>query len=214
MKAFIMMKKRINQNLTQVISKINKDNDTIDMVQGIPPEFFEVSQDNRNSYEQFVTEILQPPSSYTGKSNPFHSCVEITQFCKYEGQMNPNTEKPEGLGKMVEDGDYYEGVFFDGKLNGPGRCLVNGDLYEGNFQMGKLEGQGIIRSLEGMEYQGEFKDGVKHGQGVEKWENGSKYEGQFVKGEKDVKGKFTWTEDGNSYDGELKNGNLHGWGKI
>lgn len=180
----------------------------------MPEDFFEISLDNRNSYQQFVNDVLEFPSSYQGSQNKVLATFQLQSGSKYQGQVDANNS-PEGLGKLVDSrGNFYEGVFKGEKLNGPGRALVNGDLFEGNFSDGKLDGKGKNYSIEGMKYEGEFKEGKKHGTGMETWENGAFYKGTFVEDQKDVKGTFKWPEEGNSYVGELKDGNLHGFGNF
>jgi len=52
------------------------------------------------------------------------------------------------------------------EYNGMGRkTFPNGDFFEGHFRKGKMEGQGMLVSSRGDVYTGKFKNGFKHGKG-------------------------------------------------
>lgn len=52
------------------------------------------------------------------------------------------------------------------EFNGTGRKqFPNGDFYEGYFRTGKMEGRGVLVTSRGDVYEGIFKNGFKHGKG-------------------------------------------------
>ena len=45
----------------------------------------------------------------------------------------------------------------------------NGNYYEGEFRRGMMEGKGVYTWKDGRVYEGEFKNNKKEGQGIMKW---------------------------------------------
>lgn len=69
------------------------------------------------------------------------------------------------------------------EYDGMGRKqFPNGDFYEGHFRKGKMEGKGVFVSARGDVYDGTFKNGFKHGKGVIRYRGGEGgyYEGDWV----------------------------------
>ena len=62
-------------------------------------------------------------------------------------------------------------------------------IYEGECKKGLAHGTGTAEGID--KYQGEFKKGLPHGKGVYTWSNGMMYDGEFRNGEKDGEGKMT-----------------------
>lgn len=56
--------------------------------------------------------------------------------CQYQGQMNKETGRREGLGTLTRaDGSYYYGMWVGGKRHGRGReVTVNGLVFEGEYK--------------------------------------------------------------------------------
>jgi hypothetical protein len=116
------------------------------------------------------------------------------------------------------DGSEYIGHCLVGQLSGQGkfRDAANESLYEGEFLAGKYHGRGRI-SGPGYVYEGEFVGGVRSGKGKEVLETGDQYEGTFARGVREGHGTLrSVAADGleASYEGEFKNGLLHGAGKL
>ena len=92
-------------------------------------------------------------------------------------------DKYEGYGKFVlENGDYYEGEFKNGKRNGTGIFYTkNGQiLYAGDYTNDFPEGYGKFFGNKFL-YEGEFKKGKKNGKGKLFLSDGTIiYSGNFI----------------------------------
>ena len=154
----------------------------------------------------------------------------------YKGSWNFQGKK-ESFGILVDSkGNKYIGEWKDDQFNGKGRLLsINGDFYEGDFVLGKMEGNGIFHSTKyGYNYTGEFKnnkfhgkgkliyddnttyegsfsEGYMNGEGNLLFKNGAYYKGNFEKNKFNGKGKF-YFENGRKYDGDWKNNDMDGFG--
>jgi hypothetical protein len=121
----------------------------------------------------------------------------VTQWLQ-DGNLLGRTEaehrngRPEGRGLMFDRfGNRTEGEFVDGVLNGRGIFTdVKGSRIVANFVNGKMEGRGVITFAGG----------------------GGKIDADFVNGEA-VRG-IAVTPAGERYEGELKNLQRHGKGKL
>ena len=69
---------------------------------------------------------------------------------------------------MIEDGNFYEGEFKNGKFDGKGLYKYkNGDIYRGEFKEGYRDGKGIyLWNDNKFKYDGEWKNDLKHGIGT------------------------------------------------
>ena len=96
----------------------------------------------------------------------------------------------------------------------PDAILPDGSRYSGDLVDGRFSGQGKLVFLSGGYYEGSFVDGVFHGPGLMVFVNGDRWEGNFNEGQ--ATGEFTVTRDdaATRYVGSLKNGYLHGRGKL
>jgi hypothetical protein len=113
--------------------------------------------------------------------------------------------------------------------------LPDGGRYSGEMVDGKIQGKGVIRWDNGSFYKGEFQNGVAHGKGHHVYADGSVYEGQFSQGMISGFGKLSdatngvyegefkadritgngrWVTKAFDYQGELKNNQFNGEGKI
>jgi hypothetical protein len=107
----------------------------------------------------------------------------------YEGERNA-TGQPHGKGNMkFENGDYYSGSWFKGKLHGSGsaKFLVDADsndykLYKGEFQNGKQHGFGKFTWPDGEFYDGQWQNGLFHGDGIYGTPDGVSTHYSFSKG--------------------------------
>lgn len=72
-----------------------------------------------------------------------------------------------GYGKFqMVDGSYYEGIFFNGEIDGKGMrfFLQIGSKYIGQFVKGELYGRGIMVYIDGLMYEGEWYRNRKYGE--------------------------------------------------
>lgn len=120
---------------------------------------------------------------------------------------------PHGKGKMIYDnGDVYEGEWFDGKENGYGIRYAyfedEGELhkeYEGEWKDNKREGLGISYYEDGnKEYEGSWKNDNINGHGILYSVYGYKYyDGEFYESGFNGHG-ISFDEDGNKeYEGAV-----------
>jgi len=144
-----------------------------------------------------------------------------------------------GVKKQFPDGSCYIGECNEkGVPHGRGKFVSSsGDVFEGEFQNGRIEGRGSLTDKAGNRYVGTFKDSLRHGKGVEKMATGDIYEGQFLNDKRcgygtlykfdkaefsgnfdnnqfDGYGTYTWPDKKQSYEGNWKNGKMHGRGKL
>ena len=118
---------------------------------------------------------------------------------------------PHGRGfKILVNGGVIEGNWKDGVLNGKSRLIYsNGDYFEGEFLNGTIQG-GVLVSKNGSRYEGEWENYKQNGKGKEIWEDGAEYNGRIYLGEftNDLRngfGKLIWP-NGKSYAGRWING--------
>jgi hypothetical protein len=156
----------------------------------------------------------------------------------YDGTWE--NDEPNGIGKYSypDRETTYEGEFKNGEFSGHGvyKSKPNAIIYRGEFKNDLRNGMGFLYSKGGMLY-GEYKndrlirgtgkrrfgesDSTMEGDfeneklkyGKRTWPNGDTYVGAFDKNGDidDGKGVFTWAS-GWKYDGEYKDGLMHGFG--
>ncbi len=92
--------------------------------------------------------------------------------------------------------------------------FANKNKFSGKIKNG-LYNYGELVNQNGSRFEGEFFLGgaCSDGKIIFKYENGDTYEGQWKDGLKHGNGKFTW-EDGGAYEGQWKDGLMHGNGKY
>ena len=136
----------------------------------------------------------------------------------YKGSWNLN-KKYHGYGVKYEFNllnnidSRTEGTFNNGLLFGFGRIILsNGEIFFGKFMYGKMTGMGEYQRIDGSKYIGEFSEGIPHGKGKEKMSDGSNFEGYYFGGIR-KEGKITW-KDGSSYEGYFENDKFNGFGKY
>ena len=133
----------------------------------------------------------------------------------YKGSWN-NYGYKEGFGIFIDSkGNKYAGEWKDDKFNGKGRLFsVQGDYYEGYFNDGIMEGHGMYYSKKsGYKYLGEFKNNKFHGNGKMIYDDKTTYEGSFVDGYKHGEGKLVFS-DGAYYEGHFDKNIFNGKGKF
>ena len=133
----------------------------------------------------------------------------------YKGSWNSKGLK-EGFGTFLDsEGNKYIGEWKDDKFNGKGRLFsIYGDYYEGYFCDGVIEGNGLYYSkMNGYKYFGQFKNNKFHGKGKLEYDNKIIYEGNFAEGYKEGLGQLTFG-DGAYYKGNFVKNNFNGNGKF
>ncbi len=153
----------------------------------------------------------------------------------YEG--NFQDDEPNGKGKKTnKDGSYYEGEFKCGSKHGKGKEVdAKGNIYEGTYEINKPIGIMKVKLINNCIYEGEILNYKFHGQGKLTTPKGTTYEGKWENGfrvgkhkcisenevynadcsydEKKKTIKIIW-DDGQSYEGEYKDGLYNGKGKY
>jgi hypothetical protein len=114
-----------------------------------------------------------------------------------------------GAGVLVtSQGDRYEGVFRNFKLEGEGRWKSrHGDFYKGSFRSGKINGKGKLTLSNGDFYIGSFKGGKFHGKGKYSFKNGDSYIGDWQYGKMNGRGTY-YFKNGRHKEGNFKDGKL------
>ena len=108
----------------------------------------------------------------------------------------------------------FTGTTRGGKQHGQGKQeFDNGDVYEGDWFDGKPHGYGTFSYGNKAQYVGDFRNGARHGQGTYKFANGNVYSGEWNAGKRSGKGKYK-SADGNAYEGNFENNAFHGQGAL
>ncbi|KAJ8770367.1 hypothetical protein K2173_014980 [Erythroxylum novogranatense] len=152
-------------------------------------------------------------------------------------EIEPSPSEPYLCEKVMPNGDYYTGQWFDnfphgqgkhlwadgcmyiggwsrGKTNGRGRfSWPSGAIYEGDFKTGYMDGAGTYTGSNGETYKGNWIMNLKHGPGVKSFVNGDTYDGEWRRGLQEGQGKYQWS-NGNHYIGEWRNGVISGKGSL
>ncbi|XVE90715.1 hypothetical protein DITRI_Ditri20bG0099500 [Diplodiscus trichospermus] len=131
----------------------------------------------------------------------------------YTGQWYDNF--PNGQGKYLwTDGCMYIGEWHRGKTMGRGRfSWPSGAFYEGEFKSGFMDGTGKYTGSNGDTYKGKWVMNLKHGNGINQYSSGDWYEGEWRRGLQEGHGKYQWSNE-NRYVGEWKNGVICGKGTF
>ena len=130
----------------------------------------------------------------------------------YIGILLPENNLPQKGILFSIEGNYYEGMFLDGKKDGNGLILYkNGAKYEGEIKNNLHNGFGKLTQLDGEIFIGQWKNGKINGKGVRYHSNGDVYSGDYVNSIRDGIGKYVFS-NGDSYEGQWKNGKANGKG--
>ena len=181
---------------------------------------FKIKKKFKNCFERPPLLFKNDKSIYKGfwnnkgEKNGFGIFLD-SQGNKYIGQWE--NDKFNGKGRLLSiNGDYYEGYFNMGLIEGDGTFYSKKEKYKyiGNFKENKFHGEGkIIYEKEDIIYEGEFNEGFKHGLGKIIFKDKSSYEGNFEKNNYNGKGKFIF-KNGKSYNGDWKNNTMDGKGTF
>lgn len=156
----------------------------------------------------------------------------------YTGSYVNGKKQGKGVATSLS-GARYEGDFFENMFDGTGILIqADGSVYEGQFRQGKMEGNGTMKHPNGSIITGLFSnDNFVQGNAKIVYNDGSIYEGEIIKnGLKHGKGKYTSQTisyegdfrndlpsgkgisirfvDSIRYEGEFKDGQIHGKGKY
>lgn len=144
-------------------------------------------------------------------AEPYHAEKILPNGDYYTGQWYDNF--PHGQGKYLwTDGCMYVGEWYKGKTMGRGRfSWPSGATYEGEFKSGYMDGIGTYTGSNGDTYRGQWVMNMKHGHGLKHFSNGDWYDGEWRRGFQEGNGKYEW-KNGNHYVGEWKNGLMCGKG--
>jgi hypothetical protein len=134
----------------------------------------------------------------------------------YDGELKDG--KHHGKGKYTfATGSIYDGDWEDGKRTGYGKMkwgidgtkypVKKGYTYEGQWQVDLFSGQGVLRNEAGeIIAEGIWENNqIKNGFGKKTHENGDIYDGELKDGEPNGKGTYTFA-DGRFYNGQWKDG--------
>lgn len=110
-------------------------------------------------------------------SSLFFSVQSMAQTC-----LSGNCSS--GFGKFkYENGDVYEGEFYDDKREGFGVYIwKTGEKFTGESLGNVFSGFGVMEFADGTKYIGDFKNGEFDGEGEKTYKNGTKQTGIFEKG--------------------------------
>ncbi|CAK7340232.1 unnamed protein product [Dovyalis caffra] len=146
-------------------------------------------------------------------AEPYHAEKILPNGDYYTGQWYDNF--PNGQGKYLwTDGCMYVGEWYKGKTMGRGRfSWPSGATYEGEFKSGYMDGIGTYTGSNGATYRGQWVMNMKHGHGLKHFSNGDWYDGEWRRGFQEGSGKYEW-KNGNHYIGEWKNGLMCGKGAF
>lgn len=124
----------------------------------------------------------------------------------YNGDFISGKIEGNGLYHSSKDKYDYLGEFKNNKFNGKGKLIYedNNIIYEGYFKEGFMEGEGNILFSDGSYYQGNFEKNCFNGKGKFFFKNGKEYNGTWENNAMNGLGVFTW-DDGTKYKGEYKN---------
>ncbi len=127
----------------------------------------------------------------------------------YTGQWE--NRLPHGQGELTcDDGSFYKGSWFNGKMDGQGKLVENGFFYEGSWLNGKMDGQGKIDNGRTV-YEGSWRDDRMEGQGTWEYVDGQIYKGSFWNNQFDGEGKFV-DANGDMYEGTWRHSKREGEG--
>ena len=163
-----------------------------------------------------INELYNNYPSISDNSELIHVDASFKGEGIYSGEINEISKERTGRGIQVWlDKSTYLGYWKNNKANGKGKLIYpQGDYYEGDFVDGKIEGFGhYVNKLTCISYIGDWKNDLQDGYGTEKWNNQTEYQGQYREGKKWGKGSIQF-KDGSRYIGEFYSDQLHGKGRF
>ncbi|KAL1107792.1 hypothetical protein V6Z11_D03G069700 [Gossypium hirsutum] len=152
----------------------------------------------------------------------------ITMANATDDDLENNNDKSDNISgepylveKILPNGDYYTGQWYDNFPEGQGKYLwTDGCMYLGEWHRGKTMGKGRFSwpsgatyEGDGDTYKGQWVMNFKHGHGIRFYPNGDWYDGEWRRGLQEGLGKYQWQNE-NHYIGEWKNGMICGTGTF
>lgn len=143
----------------------------------------------------------------SGKFQILILCLLMIPLASFSNCIKGNCKNGSGV-LVTSDGERYEGMFKNFKLEGEGRWRSrHGDKYKGSFKRGKINGKGKLTLSNGDYYIGEFKNGKFQGRGKYAFHNGDSYIGMWNAGKMNGRGVY-YFKDGRQKEGEFRDGRL------
>ena len=134
--------------------------------------------------------------------------------CKYISAELNSTLNGKGT-KIFSSGTEYIGDFVDGIFNGKGTMnYADGSKYVGDWKDGSRSGKGTYIWKNGDKYVGDFVDGIFNGKGELFVKDHLEYKGDYVDGKKEGIGVLDVLGNKNKYEGEFKNDQANGIGRL
>ena len=158
----------------------------------------------------FMTDVLRGIRKLL---TPQKEAAPTPQAAPAQQPANQNTAQ------LILDGNaLYEGQVFAGIPHGFGKAQYpNGDVYEGNWNRGHREGQGNMIWHQGGQWTGQFRqNNLWEGSGISyiTAKDGVVlcYDGEYKEGNRNGFGKMVYTDA--TYEGQWVNNKRHGQGKM
>lgn len=175
-----------------------------------------------NGYLKQPRRPLVPQIRYVGnwEDNMKHGFGRYD--CEDDGSYKGNFEKDEfhGEGQLtLANGNIYEGQFVRGRPQGTDGSYTwrgSGNKYTGNLWRGKLDGIGeMIFQQSGHVFNGQWKLDKASGHGLVQMPNGDEYDGEVKDGFLHGHGSYKWWDKSVvDYTGAFDNGLRHGEGTL
>lgn len=164
----------------------------------------------------------QQPAAARWTADPRTGCKvwnpvpQPRETVSWDGPCKGGIANGPGVTQWLQDGNVLgriEAEHRNGRAEGRGLSFdKDGNRTEGEFVGGQLNGRGIFTGTNGVRITANFVAGKMQGRGVIAYPDGSKIDADFADGEA-VRGVAIFS-DGTRYEGELKNLQRHGQGKL
>lgn len=139
--------------------------------------------------------------------------IATPKISEYVGSFKDDVFDGNGSLKIKELD--YNGEFKNGKFEGFGKIVYrNKDTYEGEFIANEYHGKGTFVSFDSKEtFKGTFENHAFK-KGLYTFKDGNTYDGDWKDGSPSGKGTFTWKKTGDVYTGDFLSGEPNGQGKL
>lgn len=148
-----------------------------------------------------------------------HRTIHSLNGNVYTGEWKRNKRDGIGTQKWVKSGLMYEGEWVENKREGHGvlKKMSKGTgediiLYIGTWKNDKKDGNGTYYYNSG-KYEGDWKENERSGFGKMIYDNGDVYEGQWLHDKPHGNGLQTTKNGMHIYEGSMRDGMKHGYGK-
>lgn len=139
--------------------------------------------------------------------------IATPKISEYVGSFKDDVFDGNGSLKIKELD--YNGEFKNGKFEGFGKIVYrNKDTYEGEFIANEYHGKGTFVSFDSKEtFKGTFENHAFK-KGLYIYKDGNTYDGDWKDGLPSGNGTFTWKKTGDVYTGDFLSGEPNGQGKL